>query len=114
MSLVDKYSEELKSQGIDINMHGTKIKKDRTKLFLVIIGAAIAIPIYSLIFANYNACIVYAGSLSTSSAGSSSSLMGSFSLKCGTNSVMYSVSAAILIFIILMLILKILRTRKMR
>ncbi|EFD93168.1 MAG: hypothetical protein BJBARM5_0037 [Candidatus Parvarchaeum acidophilus ARMAN-5] len=112
MSLVDRYREELKSQGINVDIQGTKIKKDRTKLFLFIIGAAIAIPVYFLIFTNYNACVVYAGNLSAVSGGSSSALNGSFYLKCGVNSIMYSVAAALLIFIILLILMKIFVRRR--
>ncbi|MEM0143166.1 MAG: hypothetical protein QXL94_04345 [Candidatus Parvarchaeum sp.] len=110
MSLVDKYKEELKSQGINVDIKGTKIKKDRTKLILAIIGILIAIPIYFLIFTNYNACIVSANDLSSSTAGPVSSA-GSFYLKCGVNSIMYSISAALLIFIILLILMKVFRKK---
>jgi ABC-type Fe3+ transport system permease subunit len=109
MGLVDRYKEELKSQGIDVNIKGTKLKKDRTNLLLGIIGAAMAIPIYFLIFTNYNECTVYAGKIS-----GVSSATGSFYLKCGVNSMMYSVAAALLIFIVILVILKALRSRSRR
>ncbi|MCL4391610.1 hypothetical protein M1112_02855 [Candidatus Parvarchaeota archaeon] len=112
MSLVDKYKEELKSQGITVDIRGTNPKKDRTKLILIIVGLALSIPIYFLIFTNYNSCSAYAVSLSNSTAGSSSYTTESFSLKCGINSVMYSVSAALLIFIVLLILLKIFKRRK--
>lgn len=112
MGLVDKYREELKSQGINIDIQGTKPKKDRTKLFLAIIGIAIAIPLFYAIFTGYNACVLSASQLSSVSASPSSVLNGPFSFKCGVNSIMYSAAAALLIFIILMILLKIFRRKK--
>ncbi len=111
MSLADKYREELKSQGINVEIKSIKIKKDRTKLFLAIIGIVLAVPLYFLIFTNYNSCSVTAAALSSSTAGVSS-ISGSFYFKCGLNAIMYSVSAALLIAIILLIILKI--TKKKR
>jgi hypothetical protein len=108
MSLADKYKEELSSQGINVEITGIKIKKDRRKLILAAIGAIIAIPLYSLIFTNYSSCSISAAALS----GGVSSLSGSFYFKCGLNSAMYSVSAAIFIFLILAITLKILKKRK--
>ncbi len=110
MSLVDNYREELKSEGVDINIHGSKIKKDRTKLLLIVIGIVLAVIIYYIIFNNYNACTIYASSISSSSG--SSTLSGSFYLKCGTDAIMYSVSAALLIFIVLLISMKIIKNRK--
>ncbi|MCW1294425.1 MAG: hypothetical protein OH338_00070 [Candidatus Parvarchaeota archaeon] len=113
MSLADKYKEELKSQGINVEINSVKIKKDRTKLILAIIGIALAIPLYFLIFTNYNSCSIYAAALSSASGGVSS-ISGSFYFKCGLDAIMYSVSAAILIFLVLLIILKIVRRRKNR
>ncbi|MCL4376173.1 hypothetical protein M1558_01625 [Candidatus Parvarchaeota archaeon] len=113
MSLADKYREELKSQGINVEINSVKIKKDRTKLILLIIGIALAIPLYFLIFTNYNSCSIYAATLSSTTS-SVSSVSGSFYFKCGLNSIMYSVSAALLIFLILLIALKIIRKRKNR
>ncbi|MGC8533309.1 MAG: hypothetical protein ACP5MV_01620 [Candidatus Parvarchaeum sp.] len=113
MSLADKYKEELKSQGINVEINSIKIKKDRTKLILAIIGIALAIPIYFLIFTNYNSCSIYAAALS-STAGGTPSISGSFYFKCGLNAIMYSVSAAILIFIVLLIAVKIIRRGKKR
>ncbi|MCL4398748.1 MAG: hypothetical protein M1322_04090 [Candidatus Parvarchaeota archaeon] len=110
MSLADKYREELKSQGINVEIKGIKIKKDRTKLILILIGIALAIPIYFLIFTNYNSCSIYALALS----GGVSSVSGSFYFKCGLNAIMYSVSAVLLISIILLIILKVIRKRRNR
>ena len=113
MSLVDKYKEELKKEGVEINIQGTKIKKDRTKLFITLIRIALVVPIYFVIFSNYNSCIMYATNLSGSTS-SSTTLTGSFYLKCGVNSIMYSVSAALVIFIILLLILKVIKGRMIK
>ncbi len=113
MSLVENYKEELKSQGINVNLKGTKIKKDRTKLYLMIIGIIIAIPTYLAIYKNYDYCSVLSAQISSSTAGSSSSAVsGSFLIKCGVNSSLYAVVAAILIFIILLLFLKLLEMRR--
>ena len=111
MSLADRYKEELKSQGINVEINSIKIKKDRTKLFLIIIGIVLALPLYFLIFTNYNSCSVTAAALSSTTKGISS-ISGSFYFKCGLNAVMYSFSAALIISIILLIILKIMRKRR--
>jgi len=111
MSLADKYKEELKSQGINVEINSIKIKKDRTKLIIAVIGIALAIPLYFLIFTNYNSCSVAAAALSGTTKGISS-ISGSFYFKCSLNAVMYSVSAALIISIILLIILKIIRKRR--
>ena len=108
MGLSDKYREELKSQGINVDIKGVKLKKDHTKWVLAAIAVIVAIPLYFLIFTNYNSCSISAAALS----GGVSSAAGSFYFKCGLNSAMYSVSAAILIFLVVLIALKILRKRK--
>ena len=113
MGLADNYREELKSQGINVEISSVKIKKDRTKLILAVIGIALAFPLYFLIFTNYNSCSIYASALSRITS-SPSSISGSFYFKCGLNAVMYSVSAALLIFLVLLIILKVIRKRKSR
>lgn len=110
MSLSDKYKEELKSQGINVEINSIKIKKDRAKLILIIIGIVLAVPLYFLIFTNYNSCSISAAALSSTTKGISS-ISGSFYFKCGLNAVMYSVSAALLISIILLILFKIIRKR---
>ncbi len=113
MGLVDNYREELKAQGINIDLKGIRAKKDRTRLYLTVIGIIVAIPTYFAIYSNYTYCSVVSAWLSSSSAGqSSSAVSGSFLLKCGINSALYSVSAGILIFIILLLCLKAFEQRR--
>jgi len=113
MSLADKYKEELKSQGINVEINSIKIKKDRTKLILSLIGIVLAVPLYFLIFMNYNSCSVYAATL-LGTTGGGSSLSGSFYFKCGLDAAMYSVSAAILIFLVLLIAIKIMNRKKGR
>ncbi|EEZ92994.1 MAG: hypothetical protein BJBARM4_0380 [Candidatus Parvarchaeum acidiphilum ARMAN-4] len=108
MGLSDKYREELKSQGINVEIQSVKLKKDHTKWILAAIAVIIAIPLYFLIFTNYNSCSISAAALS----GSTSSISGSFYFKCGLDSAMYSVSAAILVFLIVLIALKLLRKKK--
>ncbi len=111
MSLADNYKKELKSQGINVEINNIKIKKDRTKLILIIIGIILVIPLYFLIFTNYNSCSIAASSLSSTTKGISS-ISSSFYFKCDLDAAMYSVSAALIISIILLIILKIIKKRR--
>ncbi len=114
MSLADKYKEELKGQGIKTDFKTFKPKKDRTRAIIVTVAIVLAAVSYSAVYQNYNACSMSANYLSTSNAGSTNStpVNTSFSLTCATNLVMYSVTIALMIAIIVLLILKALRLRK--
>ncbi len=110
MGLADRYVEQLKEQGIDVSLATQKKKKDRTRILIAAIVAAVAALLYSLIFVNYNSCTLTATALS--SVGNSSIVGGSFYEQCGINTVMYSVAVAILIVVIALLLLKLLAHKK--
>ncbi len=105
MGLADKYVEQLKSQGINVAIDSTKQKKPHTKPFIAAIGAAVAAVLYPLIFVNYNSCSISAGNLASAN---TSILKGSFSQQCAINATMYSVAAAFIIAILVLVLLKVL------
>lgn len=113
MGLSEKYKEVLRSQGINANIESYKPKKDRTYLIIFIAAIIISVPSYFFVFQNYNSCSSAANYISTNTGQSNSSAVtNSFSFKCGTNSILYSVTIALIIAVILLLILKALKAKK--
>lgn len=108
MGLVDRYKEVLKAQGINANIESYKPKKDYTKIIIILIAIAIMLPLYFLVFQNYNACSITANLLSNQNSGAtnSSAVTSSFSFKCATNSILYSASIALVVVIICSLFYK--------
>ena len=111
MSLVDRYKEVLKSQGINANIERYKPKKDRTMTIIALVAIAIMLPLYFIVFQNYSACSVAANAIYNQniSATNSSTLSSPFSLKCATNSALYSASILLAALIICAILYKWLR-----
>ncbi len=103
MGLADSYKETLKAQGYDVKLESYKKPKSHTKLIIFVIVVVIAMPSSFFIFNNFNACQMQVTQINGQN---QTSLSTPFSLKCATNTTLYSVATVIGSVIAILLFLK--------
>jgi hypothetical protein len=109
MSILDKYKETLKEQGINTRLATQKHLKPNIYFIVLLAAAIIAAPSYFLLYENYNTCSIYSVGITGGTA--SRGIIGPFSLNCATDFALYSVVASLIIIIISLLFLKVLKIK---
>ena len=110
MGLADRYKEELKKQGIDVKIDAYRPPKYHDKVIAFLIIVIIGTPFYYLVYNNYRSCTLFESPLPSINGSVISTASG---LKCGTNTILYSVVIAIFIVICVLLFLKIRGVRRL-
>ncbi len=107
MSLIDRYKETLQGQGVQQNITAYKKRRNKTKIYLLIIVLAIGIPAYFFIFKRYTYCSSNIGVVS-----GPTNVISTIGISCGVETVMYSVIAALSIALLVFITLKALKYKK--
>ena len=111
MGLADNYKETLKAQGYDVKVESYKKPKTHIKLIIFAIVVVIAVPASFFIFNNFNSCQTQVAQINNQN---QTAISTSFSLKCATNTSLYSVAMVIAIAIAILLFLKIIGRTKIK
>ena len=107
MGLIDKYKDALREQGLRQNVPVYKVRHNKTNIYLLLLIIAVGAPIYILIYGNYAYCNSNVGVI-----GSVVPVTSTIAISCGIDAIMYSITAALVIALMVFLVLKALKYRR--
>ena len=111
MGLADRYKETLGGEGINVKINATKKDRDRTKFYVALVIFVFGLPLFFMISQNYSYCTTTTASITRTYG--ENGVNGSFYLKCGTDTTLYSVVALLVLVIAAMFMVKIIKYRRM-